>query len=235
MWSQVDSWLNVRESNENNNVLGPQNITVTTAGVLSVTPADGLTSSGYQGGPFNPSSKNYTLQNTGGSSINWTASKAQTWDTLSSTSGTLAANASTTVTVSINSNANSLTPGSYGDTVSFTNTTNGNGNNTRSVNLTVYPDTTPPDTSITGGPSGTITYNNPNFTYTGTDNVTPTANLVYATYLQGYDSGWSSFSSSTTKSYSNLPNGSYTFQVKAKDQAGNEDPTPCYKILRRFG
>jgi len=89
------------------------------------------------------------------------------------------------------------------------------------------PDTTPPDTQISSGPSGTITYNNPSFTYTGTDNVTPTASLVYATYLQGYDSGWSNFSSSTSKSYSNLPNGSYTFQVKAKDQAGNEDPSPA--------
>ncbi|MEW6419422.1 MAG: hypothetical protein AB1480_15130, partial [Nitrospirota bacterium] len=35
---------------------------------LSVTPLDDLTSSGNQGGPFSPSSKNYTLQNTGGSS-----------------------------------------------------------------------------------------------------------------------------------------------------------------------
>jgi hypothetical protein len=93
------------------------------------------------------------------------------------------------------------------------------------------PDTTPPDTQISSGPSGTITYNNPIFTYTGSDNITPTANLVYATYLQGYDSGWSSFSSSTTKSYSNLPNGSYTFQVKAKDQAGNEDPTPATRAF----
>jgi hypothetical protein len=85
----------------------------------------------------------------------------------------------------------------------------------------------PPDTSITDGPNGTITFNNPTFTYTGTDNVTPTANLVYATYLQGYDSDWSSFSSSTAKSYSNLANGFYTFMVKARDATGNEDPTPA--------
>ena len=110
------------------NTLGPQ---------LSVTPGDGLTSSGNQGGPFSPSSKSYTLQNTGDSSINWKASKGQVWVSLSSMSGTLAAGANKTVTVSINSNANSLAPGSYSDTVSFTNTTNGNGNTTRPVSLTV--------------------------------------------------------------------------------------------------
>ena len=113
--------------------------TAPTAGVLSVNPSDGLSSSGNQGGPFTPSSKTYTLQNTGGTSINWTASKGQAWVSLSSTGGTLAAGASTTVTVSINSNANSLTPGTYSDIVSFTNTTNGNGNTTRPVSLTVNP------------------------------------------------------------------------------------------------
>ena len=106
-------------------------------GFLTVTPLEGLTSSGDPGGPFSPSNKTYTVQNTGDSMISWTVSKGQTWVTLSSTAGSLAAGASTTVTVSINSNANSLAAASYSDTVSFTNTTNGNGNTTRSVNLTV--------------------------------------------------------------------------------------------------
>jgi hypothetical protein len=112
------------------------------AGVLSVTPSEGLSSSGPQGGPFNPSSKTYTLTNTGGSSINWSVSKSQAWVSLSKTSGMLAPGASDTLIVSINSNANSLTPGSYSDTVTFTNTTNGNGNTTRSVSLTITPVTT---------------------------------------------------------------------------------------------
>jgi hypothetical protein len=41
------------------------------------------------------------------------------------------------VTVSINSNANGLNPGNYSDTVTFTNTTNGNGNTTRPVALAI--------------------------------------------------------------------------------------------------
>jgi hypothetical protein len=57
--------------------------------------------------------------------------------TLSATSGTLVAGASTSVTVSINSNASGLPAGSYSDTVSFVNATTGNGNTSRSVSLTV--------------------------------------------------------------------------------------------------
>ena len=117
---------------------GSLSVTIRVAAVsCTVTPSDGLTSSGNQGGPFSPPSKSYTLQNTGGSLINWTISKGQAWTTLSSTSGTLAAGASTTVTVSINSNANTLPVGSYSDIVSFTNTTNGNGNTTIPVTLTI--------------------------------------------------------------------------------------------------
>jgi len=124
-------------------------LTVIPPGVLSVTPGDGLTSSGNEGGPFTPSSKTYTLKNTGGSSINWTASKLQTWTTLPSTHGTLGAGSTVSVTASINSGANSLTPGSYSDTVSFTNTTNGNGNTTRPVSLTVITVIPPGTLSVT--------------------------------------------------------------------------------------
>jgi hypothetical protein len=107
------------------------------AGVLSVTPGDGLISSGPVGGPFSPSSLAYSLQNTGGTAISWTAAKTQTWTTLSSASGTLSAGATATVTVTINTGANALAAGTYNDTVSFTNTTNGSGTTTRPVSLTV--------------------------------------------------------------------------------------------------
>jgi autotransporter-associated beta strand protein len=108
-------------------------------GTLAVTPAGGLTSSGNFGGLFNPASLQYTLNNPGGTSINWTAAKTANWVDLSSTSGTLAAGASTTVTASINSSANTLNIGNFSDTVTFTNTTSGTGNTTRGVSLTVNP------------------------------------------------------------------------------------------------
>ncbi len=133
-------------------------LTVTTApGSLSVTPAGGLVSTGLVGGPFTPSSQAYTLRNSGSSSINWTAAKTETWTTLSAASGTLNAGASTTVTVSINAAANALTAGAYSDTVAFANTTNGNGDTTRPVTLTV---SAPPGV-LTVTPAGGLTSSGP--------------------------------------------------------------------------
>jgi len=113
---------------------------------LTVTPADGLASTGGTGGPFSPSSQVYTLTNTGSASLNWTASKAADWLSLSASSGTLAAGAGTNITVSINANANSLAPGSHSDTVSFANTSNGAGSTTRAISLTVT--NTEPELSV---------------------------------------------------------------------------------------
>ena len=90
-------------------------------------------------------------------------------------------------------------------------------------------DIDPPETVITASPAGIITSNSATFTFTGSDNETQTSDLVYATYLQGYDSGWSRFSSSTSITYNNLPDGPYTFQVRARDQAGNIDPSPAVR------
>jgi hypothetical protein len=120
------------------NTTRPVSLTISEpAGTLTVSPAGGLTSSGPVGGPFTPSSLDYTLRNAGPTPIDWSASKVRSWTSLSEASGGLAAGASTTVTVSINAGAESLPGGEYADTVSFVNTTNGNGSTTRPVGLTV--------------------------------------------------------------------------------------------------
>ncbi len=107
-------------------------------GTLAVTPALDFTPLGPPGGPFAPPSQGYVLTNTGDTQIAWSASATQSWVSLSKTSGTLAAGAQETVTVSINAGATaSFLDGVYNDTVSFTNLTNGLGNDTRNVVLTL--------------------------------------------------------------------------------------------------
>jgi hypothetical protein len=106
-------------------------------GQLEVTPPDGLNAAGTVGGPFSPLSLTYTLANTGGSTLDWTANPSQDWVSLSTAAGTLTTGASTTVTVSINAQAENLEPGSYSDSVSFINATSGDGNTLRPVGLIV--------------------------------------------------------------------------------------------------
>lgn len=88
----------------------------------------------------------------------------------------------------------------------------------------VIVDNTPPDTQITAGPSGPST-DTSTFTVSGTDNLTPVAALQYAWRLDG--GAYSAFDPSTRILLSGLTPGAHTFEVKARDQAGNEDPTPA--------
>ncbi len=88
-------------------------------------------------------------------------------------------------------------------------------------------DTTPPNTEITNGFSGTIYRDYLTIEWTGYDDVTPSSELEYSFYLENHDLTWSGWLPFTSMPYSNLPDGSYTFKVKARDKASNEDPTPA--------
>ena len=113
------------------------NLTVLTLGQLAISPVITFNATTQVGGPFSPSSRDYTLSNTGSVSLNWTASATATWLNLSAVSGTLASGSSTVVTVSIDSSAITLSQGNYSDLIGFTNTTNHAGDATRSVSLDV--------------------------------------------------------------------------------------------------
>ena len=89
-----------------------------------------------------------------------------------------------------------------------------------------------PDTTITFGPNDEIDYSDVSFIWTGSDDVTRVSNLVYSYMLDGYETSWSGWTSSTSKEYNGLPNGVYIFNVKAKDEAGHEDPTPAERTFR---
>jgi len=96
-------------------------VTVILADDLLITPGESFTSSGPEGGPFTPATKDYTVTNTGSSPLNWSASKTASWIDLSNTGGTLSGGNSALVQVSSNATTDGLTPGSYSDTVRFTN------------------------------------------------------------------------------------------------------------------
>ena len=94
---------------------------------ISVVPSSGLDFLGYKAGPFTPTTKTYTLKNQGAASASWTAVlNSAYYASVSPASGTLAAGASTTVTVTLNTTtANSAAPGLYDGSLTVTNTSSG--------------------------------------------------------------------------------------------------------------
>jgi hypothetical protein len=138
----------------------PQGSEPSVPGQISVGPILGLFSSGFQGGPFNPSTINYSLGNPGTNTINWQIIADVNWLTFSSSNGTLNAGDTNLVTVSINANANSLTGGSnYFGIITFTNTTDGLGTTTRLSRLAVNSLAVSPSAGFTtsGPPGGPFT------------------------------------------------------------------------------
>jgi chitodextrinase len=79
-------------------------------------------------------------------------------------------------------------------------------------------DTVVPDTTISSGPTGTVGIASASFSFTSTE-----AGSSFTCSLDG-----AAFSScSSPQNYTNLANGSHTFQVRAGDAAGNIDSTPA--------
>ena len=80
------------------------------------------------------------------------------------------------------------------------------------------PDTTPPETTISSGPSGITTSTSASFGFSSSE-----AGSSFSCSLDG--GAYSPCSS--PRSYSALTAGTHTFRVKARDAAGNEDSTPA--------
>src|SRR5258705_496279 len=97
----------------------------------------------------------------------------------------------------------------------------------------VLVDNAPPDTQITGGPEDPITTPSATFTLTGTDNLSPATGLAFAWRL---DAGaFTPFAVVTSATLSGLVAGSHAFEVKARDLAGNEDPSPARRTFTVAG
>jgi hypothetical protein len=80
------------------------------------------------------------------------------------------------------------------------------------------PDTTPPDTSIVSGPAATTSSTSASFAFASTESG--------SSFECKLDSG--AFAAcSSPKSYTGLAEGAHSFSVRARDGAGNLDPTPA--------
>ncbi len=105
----------------------------------SVTPSTTYVLTGPVGGPFTPASREYTLASTSGDTgVAFEVTSLPSWLDASREYGQLWGN--TTVTLSVNSAANGLRPGTYNDNVFFTDCYNGGNSYTRAVQLIVEDD-----------------------------------------------------------------------------------------------
>ena len=100
-------------------------------------------------------------------------------------------------------------------------------NTTRSTSIVV--DRTPPETLIVGGPAEQITARTATFTVSGTDDWSDTPDLDYAWRLD--EGHWSAFDASPVVEVDGLAPGAHRFGVRARDRAGNEDPTPAERTF----
>jgi hypothetical protein len=97
----------------------------------------------------------------------------------------------------------------------------GTGNGSIAVLLN-NPDSTPPSTTITGGPSGPTNQDTPTFTFTSSE--------TGSTFECRFDDADFSACSSPRTSAA-LTDGPHTFEVRATDAAGNVDPTPASRAF----
>jgi RHS repeat-associated protein len=84
-------------------------------------------------------------------------------------------------------------------------------------------ESTPPNTSITSGPSGKVPPD-VSFSFTATEVATFECSMDGAAYS----------ACSSPKEYKNLTEGSHTFKVRATDLAGNQDSTPAERTFEVF-
>ena len=117
--------------NEAYNALGINNVASTVANFrleatgLAVTPGTPYSSVISYDDVATGSTYSYTLHNLGDSSVNWTATEAVGWATLSSTSGTIPADSTVQLELQLTGSVDSLDPGFYTTTITVTDTTNG--------------------------------------------------------------------------------------------------------------
>jgi signal transduction histidine kinase/ligand-binding sensor domain-containing protein len=90
-----------------------------------------------------------------------------------------------------------------------------------------------------------LPYNKPHFKFSWASTYYPDEkNIRYQYFLEGFDKDWSDWEQVSFKNYTNLPEGKYTFRVKAKNSEGTisqettysfEIQPPWYRTLWAYG
>jgi hypothetical protein len=139
---------------------------------LQVPSFTNFNASGPQGGPFAPMELSESISNVGTTTLTWAFSVASPWVTATPSGGTLAPGTVTNVMVSLNSDADSLSLGSYTNNLTFSDVTDGFAQ-VRQATLVVLP------ANIQNGAFETGTFSN--WTQSGTVNYTyVSTNSLYA-------------------------------------------------------
>lgn len=86
-------------------------------------------------------------------------------------------------------------------------------------------DAAPPETFITTVLPAFVGSSSVTIEYHGTDDVTPADALEFSYSVN--NGAWSGWTGNTSASLAGLPDGTHEFSVKARDAAGNVDPTPA--------
>ena len=108
-------------SNQTTHIVQLRQFTLQVLLSLALTPTNGFTGIGPVGGNFSVSSRSYVVTNMNTSSVKWGIVNTSAWLTATPPVSTLAANASTALTISLNAAANALPPGIYSANISMTN------------------------------------------------------------------------------------------------------------------
>ena len=95
----------------------------------------------------------------------------------------------------------------------------------RTVTRVVIVDNTPPSVEIVEGPGGDIAETILAFRFAGADNLTPAGSLTFAWRVDGDEFG--AFDTSMSATVGPLAPGPHRIEVKSRDLAGNESPTPA--------
>ncbi|MBD3349045.1 MAG: T9SS type A sorting domain-containing protein [Candidatus Eisenbacteria bacterium] len=102
---------------------------------IAVSPDGDLSATGEPGGPYEPTSVDYTVENLGPAAVNYSVTASEPWVTVTEGRGTIPGLGSTTVTVELNMLAQALGSGFHSADILFENTDNHIGDDTREVTV----------------------------------------------------------------------------------------------------